>query len=106
MDVLKQLKKINPDRCQKAFGYEIDQWSHTDWATAVGGECGELLNLVKKHRRGDQINLEDIGREAADIVIYLDLLCQRYGIDLSSAIVNKFNETSDKMGFDKKLYYY
>lgn len=44
--------------------------------------------------------------EVADVVCYLDLLCQKAGIDLGTAVVNKFNEKSDEIGSKVKIYYY
>lgn len=46
---------------------------------------------------------EEIGKEAADIVIYLDLLCTREGIDLGAEIVKKFNEVSDRVKCGVKI---
>ena len=107
MDVLQQLKQANPLRCEEAFGHRIEDWSSSQWSNAVAGETGELCNLIKKLERGDMVYTEDIAKEAADIVIYLDMLCQKQGIDLSRAIVNKFNEVSDKKDVPHiKIYYY
>lgn len=104
--VLPQLQYANALRCEKSFGHSINEWSPTDWATAVAGETGELCNLIKKKRRGDHVETEAIANEAADVVIYLDILCQRLGINLGNAIVNKFNEVSEKRGSNVKIYYY
>lgn len=103
---LADLAKANRDRCNEVF-HPIDAWSPTDWACAMGGECGEVLNLVKKGRRENadpdwwtyEFRL-DIGREIADMVIYADLLCQRLGISLEDAIREKFNEVSRETGSD------
>ena len=89
MDTLQKLKKANSLRCVEAFKHTVESWTPTDWACAVAGETGELCNLVKKYHRGDD-----------DIVIYLDLFCQRMGIDLEEAIQKKFNYTSRKVGSD------
>lgn len=79
---------------------------------ATAGEVGELCNVIKKIHRGD-FSLEEankkelLANEAADVVIYLDLLCQKAGIDLKTAIVNKFNKSSDQIGCPGiKIYYY
>lgn len=99
MQLLKQLKGANKIRCsQFGKGGNIEDWTPTDWACAVAGETGEMCNLIKKLHRGDEINIEDIADEAADVVIYLDILCQRLSIDLSTAIVNKFNKKSVQIG--------
>lgn len=117
MNVLAELKKVNQKRSLKGFGMELQDWSLSAWSNAVAGETGELCNIIKKAERGDyhkrpenQSNnpefnnayaaaqyRAEIGKEAADIVIYLDLLCTREGIDLGSEIVKKFNEVSDRV---------
>jgi NTP pyrophosphatase (non-canonical NTP hydrolase) len=105
LDILQQLKDANSVRTQ-LFGHDIQDWSLPEWSNAVAGETGELCNLVKKVHRGDKTleeQREAIGKEAADIVCYLDLFCQRAGIDLATAIVNKFNEVSGRIGSDIKL---
>lgn len=96
-------------------------WSPAQWLQAMVGELGEFANLRKKFERGD-IGLIDYAREAqkelADIQIYLDLLAMRAldfqgsdgnkfvhptGIDLGQAVLEKFNEVSDRVGVDIKL---
>lgn len=158
-------------------------WNLDDWIVAVGGEVGEMCNLIKKLRRQDRPTSDLhplIADEIADSVIYLDLLmfhlettpllgdcrvdqnpdsfskilcyclecspaelsvmclkslgsiaevavspqdfrirrvtyfarrlmvelaclCRVMGIDLSEAIIDKFNRTSDKIGVDVHL---
>lgn len=108
------LRLVNVERCQDAF-HPLNDWSPTDWATALGGECGEALNKVKKLRRLDGADADfntaearaelciEIGKELADMIIYADLLAARLGIDLSRAVVDKFNEVSDRRGSSVKL---
>jgi len=76
-------------------------WSFNDWLTAVAGELGELANLLKKVRRGD-FTVEElqpqIRDEIADVNIYLDILALQFDIDLGSAIKDKFNVVSDRVG--------
>lgn len=109
-DVLKQLKYANQERVE-IFGHTIEDWSLPEWGNAVAGEVGELCNIIKKVNRGDMTleeanQTEVIANEAADVVCYLDLLCQKAGIDLATAIVNKFNAVSHKKGSDIKIYYH
>lgn len=91
------LANANRDRVP-VFGHTIDEWSPTDWATAMAGEAGEACNFIKKLRRGDRIDVSSIGRELADVVIYADLLAQRLGISLAEFVRLKFNEVSEKRG--------
>lgn len=98
----RQFGVANRVRCEKAF-HPLREWSATDWACALGGEVGELLNKIKKRRRGEDISDEEIEDEAGDIVAYLDLLLQREGLDLATAVKRKFNKVSDRVGSGVKL---
>ncbi len=101
---LPHFKDANGKICHSEM--DGSDWSLTDWMTAVAGETGELANVVKKVRRGD-FTIDEahtmLADEAADIVIYLDIFCANAGINLSEAIVNKFNKTSKKVDSWVKL---
>lgn len=76
-------------------------WSPAQWLQAVLGELGEYANLRKKFERGD-MSWEEVkpllADELADVVTYLDILAAQLGIDLSAALVSKFNRISDRAG--------
>lgn len=107
------LRRANMSRTEDAF-HAIDDWSPTDWATAMAGECGECCNVVKKMRRlqshpnwqpGDaDLDLTRMaGDELADLIIYADLLAARLGINLGECLVRKFNEVSVRIGSPVRL---
>lgn len=108
------LNETNTERCEDVF-HTINHWSPTDWACAFAGEAGEVCNAVKKLRRLDdgtntakdpqtaEEAIQAIAMELADTIIYADLLATRLGIDLSKAIIQKFNIVSIRMGSDLKL---
>ena len=110
---LQTLRQANVKRCEQSFG-SCREWSPADWSNAMAGEAGELLelllplivktnticNLTKKIQRGDEISLEEVGKEIADVVIYADLLSHNLGIELSDAIRKKFDEVSTHVGSD------
>jgi NTP pyrophosphatase (non-canonical NTP hydrolase) len=96
------LATTNLARCEQVF-HGIDDWSPNDWATSLAGEVGELCNKLKKRRRGETIADAEIAEELADVVLYLDLLATRIGINLESAVRNKFNAVSDRKGSDIRL---
>ncbi len=101
-----KLRKINIKRCEKIYHEDggIDAWSPNDWMTAVCGEVGEAANFLKKIKRGDEgVTVQDVGKELADVVIYLDLLATRLRLNLGQEVINKFNETSKKYGFKDQL---
>ena len=99
---LSELSTQNRLRNQESFPTCAD-WSATDWATALAGEVGELCNFIKKHRRGDVVNIKDIGKELADVVIYTDLIATYFKIDLETYTANKFNEVSERVGSSRRI---
>lgn len=94
------LRAANVDRCESGkFNHQLQDWTPAMWACAAAGEMGELCNLIKKQFRGiDVVTEKMLADEIADVVIYLDLLAARLGIDMGQAVVSKFNETSLKRG--------
>lgn len=76
-------------------------WSLAQWFQAVIGELGEYANEKKKHDRGcitDDEFHDKAKQEIADAIIYIDLLAFRLGIDLASAVRDKWNAKSEELG--------
>lgn len=97
-----ELRYENRRRCAESFKHSTP-WTVTDWSTAVAGEVGEACNLIKKTRRDETVPLEAIASEIADAVIYLDLLADHLGIDLGTAVEQKFDEVSKRVGSKRFL---
>jgi NTP pyrophosphatase (non-canonical NTP hydrolase) len=97
-----RLRDFNVRRCESAFPMCKD-WTAADWMTALVGEVGELANLLKKIKRGDEVDPLEVGKEIADVQTYLDLLAAHLGVDLGEATIQKFNEVSDRRGSGIKL---
>lgn len=105
----------NIQRCQsvKGFKHAIDSWSLSDWMTALVGEVGEAANIIKKLNRirdnvpGNKESKDELYKslesELADIFIYLDLLCIASGFFLHDIVPRKFDVTSEKIGYPKKI---
>lgn len=76
-------------------------WTPAQWLQAIVGELGEYANKRKKFERGD-IDAAEFFREAckelADVQVYLDILAFRLNIDLGQAVIEKFNEVSERVG--------
>jgi NTP pyrophosphatase (non-canonical NTP hydrolase) len=106
-----QLRVVNAERCVRWHSAGITSWSPSDWMTAIVGELGELASLIKMRNRerdgltGNKFSPTDeqIAKEAADVMIYLDLFCAAHGIDLGAAVVQKFNEVSVRNGFPDRI---
>ena len=108
---MNEFSAANRRRCeaQDGFNHALEDWSLSDWMTAVTGELGEAANIVKKlNRARDGIpgnaetydELRDmLADEIADTFIYLDLMAQATGINLADAVVRKWQRTSAKIGY-------
>jgi NTP pyrophosphatase (non-canonical NTP hydrolase) len=105
---LRRLRRMSVTRSMAdkpdGFGHAKDPWNLPEWGNALAGETGELCNKLKKWRRRETQNWLDVRREAADVAIYLDLLCDEIErvsgerCDLEEIITEKFNSTSQEKG--------
>lgn len=101
----------NRKRCEapNGFNHPLKSWSLSDWFVAVIGELGEAANIAKKLNRvrdGVPGNKETpevlrikLENEIADAYVYMDLLCQREGIDLERAVERVFAAKSAEIGY-------
>jgi NTP pyrophosphatase (non-canonical NTP hydrolase) len=70
----------------------------------LGGECGEAQNVIKKLERerhgwrGSRDTVEHLAEELADVIHCAVLVAITAGIDIQSAVVANFNNTSKKNG--------
>jgi NTP pyrophosphatase (non-canonical NTP hydrolase) len=104
---LTQLRRVNTER-YFAWTEGADAGIMFD-ALELGGEVGELLNVVKKLDReqrgwrGSRAEPADFADECADVLICLDKLARRLNVDLETVTIAKFNATSDKVGLPHRL---
>lgn len=112
-----ELRETNARRRDRWHTPDTIPWLGVDWSNAMGGECGEAQNVVKKLRRietgTDSFTAErdgtrsqliaKLGDELADTIAYAALLADYYGIDLPDAIARKFNHISEREGFPERL---
>lgn len=97
----------------------IEEWTVSDWAVAIAGECGEMCNAIKKLNRvrtgaanrndGDrsitdfETAKKKIAQELADIIIYIPMLAKLLDINLEQAIIDTFNAKSEEYNFPERL---
>jgi NTP pyrophosphatase (non-canonical NTP hydrolase) len=124
-DAIEETKgKLEPEQNPPIFYDTLEQaniarqleWKNSDkldlsyFGNAAAGEMGEACNVVKKLERerlgleGSRATIADLATELADVVIYVSLLAIKSGIDLDRAIFEKFNATSEKLGFRTRLH--
>ena len=110
---IRDFSELNVARCEE--WHSLDDWTPMEWGAAAAGEMGELCNVLKKIRRCDQgiqqnatsQSREELvamaAEELADTICYLDLVAASLGVDISSAVVRKFNAISEREGLPHKL---
>jgi len=110
VNAFREFSVINKQRAMRWHKGGLDEWSISDWATALAGEVGELCNAIKKMRRvEDQLQGHDgdtpqpqtieaaraaVGKEIGDVYAYLDLVAQRFGFDTWECVRDVFNQIS------------
>lgn len=98
---INEFAKMNHERAVKNDAKGVFNWEF--YVVAIGGEAGELLNTLKKIKRGDfPLNKEEMAEEAADIITYGFLLLSELGIDAEKAVMEKYekvNKRIEKGGF-------
>jgi NTP pyrophosphatase (non-canonical NTP hydrolase) len=113
------LRAMNRARCEapEGFNHAIDIWRPSQWTNAAAGEMGETCNIAKKmdriydgargNRKAEDATLDSLTLQAADeiadVVIYMDLLCQRLGLRLETVIRDKWNKTSAEIGYPARI---
>jgi len=75
----------------------FDRYHKTDSARGIGGtfiwlseEFGELAHALGKYERGDDVDMENLAEEFADVFAWLATLANITGVDLTEAIANKY----------------
>ena len=110
--VFSTLRDANLKRSVEWCGEEPTESDLLFCSNELAGEVGELCNVVKKIERANngmhggittQEAVEKIKDEVADVVICADRLASCVNIHLGCAVIDKFNKTSEKHGFETKL---
>lgn len=106
---LGDLRKANTERQALWCPDPAEQPDLSFRGNELAGETGEACNVIKKLERerhgwrGERDTIEHLAEELADVIICVDLIAGRAGIDLSNAVRDKFNATSRKVGLPTML---
>jgi len=98
-----QLARANRQRCENGFRRAVEDWSPTDWATALAAEVGEACNLIQKLRRGEEVDLDAIADELADGGDERGPALPAAGAGPGAAVRRKFKRDSRRVGSDVEL---
>lgn len=97
--------RMNHERSASRDEKGVFNWEYH--AIAMAGEAGELLNILKKVKRGDfLLDKKKVADEAVDVITYGFLLLSSLGIDAEKAIMEKYEEVNRRLeagGFDKRV---
>lgn len=109
---MKVLREANEIRALEWGGHTLEEGDICFHGMELGGEAGELQNVLKKlcrwlNENPGGLSLEEampmLIDECADVVICADLIAGMFKIDLEAAIRMKFNKTSEKNGLHTRL---
>lgn len=110
-----EFARTNASRAAVWHGPDSVPWTGADWGNAMGGECGEAQNVIKKLRRVEtavvgQVDpppsdlVRKLGDELADTITYAFLVADHYGINVAEALCRKFNAISVREGVSHRVY--
>ncbi len=87
---------MNHERSKKNDSNNSFNWEF--YAIAMSGEAGEVLNVIKKIKRGDfALDKEKIAEETVDVITYAFLLLSELGFDAEEVIMKKFEKVNKRI---------
>lgn len=68
-------------------------------ALGVGGEAGEVMEIIKKgHRPYKEVDVEHLDEEIGDVLWYLAVLAKHYGLNLSDIALHNIGKLEKRYG--------
>lgn len=112
-----KLAETNYDRATTWHPGGLSEWTVSDWAVAMAGECGEICDAVKKLNRLEidlhsnnvrqpadrEAAVKAIAQEIGDTLVYMDLLAQRLDLNLEDCVRDTFNRISVRENLPQRL---
>lgn len=96
-EIIKQLIQFRDERDWEQFH------DSKNLATAIGIEAAELneLFLWKNIKESEEVDVEKIKEELADILSFAFLLAEKHGLDPFQIVADKIKVNADKYPVDK-----
>ena len=96
-DIIEQLLKFRDDRDWKQFH------DSKNLATAISIEAAELneLYLWKTIKESEEVDIEKVKEELADILSFAFLLAEKHGLDPFEIVAEKIKLNGEKYPVDK-----
>jgi len=68
-------------------------------ALGVGGEAGEVMEIIKKgHRPGKEIDIPHLDEEIGDVLWYLAVLARHYDLNLGDIALHNIDKLEKRYG--------
>ena len=64
----------------------------------LGGETGEVLEILKKHVRDKKLDKEHLKEELGDVLYYLTMICNYHGLTLEEVIEENVRKIDIRYG--------
>lgn len=64
----------------------------------LGGETGEVLEILKKNVRDNKLDLNHLSEEIGDVLYYLVMICNRHGLSLGDVIEQSVEKVNKRYG--------
>ncbi len=93
-DTIKKLIEFRDKRDWKQFH------NSKDLAIAISIESSELLELFL-WKENEDVNIEKLKEELADIFAYSFLLAEKHGLNVNEIVLNKIRKNSEKYPISK-----
>lgn len=92
--------QVTEEAFQKDWDFRDDYIA----ATGLAGECGEVMELLKKGERDHTgIDKDKLTSELGDVLYYVTILACRYGIKMESVIDVNVDKIEGRKAIRKKL---
>lgn len=77
--------------------YNLDKQQKIICSLGLSGEVGEVMELIKKELRdGTEIDRKNLVKELGDVLAYLTLIGEQYGISLEEIAKANLNKLNDR----------
>lgn len=105
MSIDEQLELFDSD---EVTFYDYQEWAETTVgpdanplmiALGVGGEAGEVLEIIKKgNRPGRTVDVDHLSEEIGDVLWYLANLATYYDLDLEEIVLQNMEKLEERYG--------
>jgi len=93
---INEFAKIIYDRDLKHEKKKVFDWEY--YAIAMAGESGEVLDTLKKIKRGDPgLSKKDVAEEVADVIGFAFLLLKELDVDPEKTLLDKFEKVNRRL---------